>query len=228
MAFFDDLGRKISQAGQSAVQKTKDMTDVARINGAIAEEEKKINNSYFQIGKLYVANHPDDYESEFAGMIGAIRESEIKIRDYRQQVQEIKGVVRCEKCGAEVANNAAFCSSCGAAMPKQTVAADADSIKCIGCGAMVSKNMRFCTSCGKPIADSLQSQPTVQPEPPAPKKCPGCGAEVEEGMSFCSFCGTAIDKQVVVTEESTARKCPNCNFEVEEGLAFCTECGTKL
>ena len=41
MAFFDDLGKKISQAGQNAVQKTKEMTDIARINGMISDEEKK-------------------------------------------------------------------------------------------------------------------------------------------------------------------------------------------
>ena len=48
--FFDDLGRKISQAGQSAVQKTKEMTDIVKLNSSIADEEKKIRNSYVEIG----------------------------------------------------------------------------------------------------------------------------------------------------------------------------------
>ena len=157
MAFFDDLGKKISQAGQTAVQKTKEMTDIARLNGATSDEEKKVNNNYFQIGKLYVAIHNTDYENDFAGMIAAIKESEIKIRDYRQQIQDIKGVVRCEKCGAEVASSVALCSSCGAPMPKQiSVVTDVNAVKCTGCGAMVSKNMRFCTSCGKPMAEEYQ------------------------------------------------------------------------
>lgn len=200
MAFFDDLGKKLSQAGQTAVQKTKEMTDIARINGLISDEEKKVNNNYYQIGKLYVAMHQSDFENDFSGMITAIRESETKIRDYKQQIQDIKGVVRCEKCGAEVASSVAFCSSCGAPMPKQTLtSSSSDSlIKCGGCGAMVDKNMRFCTSCGKPTADITTTANETTP----------------------------IVNQPV--DETTLNKCPNCGVEVAEGLAFCTECGTKL
>ena len=40
-----------------------------------------------------------------------------KIRDYKHQIKDIKGVSVCEKCGAEVAVNSAFCSACGAPMP---------------------------------------------------------------------------------------------------------------
>lgn len=199
MAFFDDLGKKISQAGQTAVQKTKEMTDIARINGMISDEEKKVNNNYYQIGKLYVAMHSTDFESDFAGMITAIKESEIKIRDYKQQIQDIKGVVRCEKCGAEVESNVAFCSSCGTPMPKKEMSANIGNlIKCTGCGAMVDKNMRFCTSCGKPIADITQA--------------------VSDMVSVADELAT----------ETVTNKCPNCGLDIDEGLAFCTECGTKL
>lgn len=200
MAFFDDLGKKLSQAGQTAVQKTKEMTDIARINGMISDEEKKVNDNYYQIGKLYVAMHQTDFESDFAGMITAIRESETKIRDYKQQIQDIKGVVRCEKCGAEVASNVAFCSSCGAPMPKQDMPANnGNLIKCTGCGAMVDKNMRFCTSCGKPTADIVNAAndiPTVTNESaaePVANKCPNCGVAVAEGLAFCTECGTKLN-----------------------------------
>ena len=32
MAFFDDIGKKITQTGQSALQKTKELADVTRLN----------------------------------------------------------------------------------------------------------------------------------------------------------------------------------------------------
>lgn len=184
MAFFDDLGKKLSQAGQSAIQKTKDMTDIARINGLISDEEKKLNNTYYQIGKLYASLHAKDYEPDFAGMVTATFESEAKIKEYKQQIQDIKGVVRCEKCGAEVANHAAFCNSCGAPIPKQAPSNNPNQIKCTGCGAMVDKSMRFCTTCGRPTADMAAAAPS--------RRCPGCGAEITEETPFCTQCGTRL------------------------------------
>ncbi len=47
MAFLDDLGRRISQTGQTALQKTKDMTDVSNINGDFSDErERSITRTY--------------------------------------------------------------------------------------------------------------------------------------------------------------------------------------
>lgn len=155
MAFFDEIGRKISLAGEGAVSKGKAFADVARLNSAVSEEEKKINNSYYQIGKLYVALHPQDYEADFAALVGSIVSSQSKIQTLKQQIQEIKGVTRCEKCGAEVPNNIAFCSACGSPMPKKEAVLDEHHMKCDGCGAIVDKNLRFCTSCGKQTVSRL-------------------------------------------------------------------------
>ena len=117
MAFLDELGKKISHAGQSAVQKGKELADIAKINSAVYDEEKKIDDNYREIGKLYYSLHGEDPDVDFAAMIAAIHESESKINEYKQQLKDIKGVVCCEKCGAEVSSNAAFCSACGAPMP---------------------------------------------------------------------------------------------------------------
>ena len=125
MAFFDDLGRKLTQAGQTAVEKTKKVADIAKLNSYIYDEEKRIENNYREIGKLYVSLHGEEPEEELAGMITAIREAEEKICGFRRQITEIKGIVVCEKCGAEVPLNAVYCSSCGAAMPTGTPAEEA-------------------------------------------------------------------------------------------------------
>lgn len=133
MAFFDELGKKVSQAGQAAVEKTKEMAAVSKINSSISDEERKINNNYLEIGKLYFATHEANAEPDFAAMVAAIRESNDKIAEYRKQIMEVKGVVICEKCGAEIAGGAAFCASCGAPAPakaetsaEETVQASAD------------------------------------------------------------------------------------------------------
>ena len=152
MAFLDDLSKKITQAGQSAVQKTKDMSDIAKINTAISEEERKINNAYFQIGKMYVSLHGANPEPSFAGLITAVKEAEQKIVAYRSQIQNIKGIARCSQCGAEVSNSVAFCSACGASMyVKEDNPSQPSVAYCTNCGAGLAEGVTFCTACGTKV-----------------------------------------------------------------------------
>lgn len=141
MAFFDNLGKKASETTARAMQKAKEMSDTAKLNSMISGEETKINNTYYQIGKLYATMHINDCEEEFSDMIAALREADANIRSYRQQIQDIKGVIRCSQCGAELSLGAAFCSSCGNPIPKVQPVKTEDLIRCEGCGAMVKKGV---------------------------------------------------------------------------------------
>ncbi len=195
MAFFDNLGKMASEATAKAMQKAQELSEISRINSLISEEEKKNNATYYQIGKLYVSVHGSDGEENFSGMVAAVLEGEQKINDYRKQIQNIKGVQRCEKCGAEVARGVAFCSSCGAPMPKVENLLPDDVIRCESCGTMVKRGMRFCTSCGKPmVLPTAQETPSLNaPEEPTTKKvCPSCGAEIEGDIAFCTECGAKL------------------------------------
>lgn len=193
MAFLDKLSKSVTEASQKTIAKTKELADTSRLNSMISEQEKIITNQYFQIGKLYVSIHKDNFEDDFSGMIVAIADAEAKIRDYKKQIQDIKGVQRCEKCGAEVPNGAAFCSSCGATMPKIQVSESIDYVKCENCGTDVKNGMRFCTSCGKPmeaVIVPVAKEPVV--ETVAEKICSNCGAKLEDGLAFCTECGTKL------------------------------------
>jgi len=193
MAFWDNLSQKASETTVKAMQKAKEMSDIAKLNSMISEEETKINNTYYQIGKLYVAMHSHDYEEEFAGMITTIGEADEKIKSYKQQVQDIKGVACCEQCGAEVQAGVAFC---GAPMPKVQQTNTEDLVRCEGCGAMVKKEARFCTSCGKPMVQLVTSEKVDEPmmvnEKVEDKVCPVCGAKVEDDAAFCTECGNKL------------------------------------
>lgn len=200
MGFFDDLGKKVTDAGQKTVQKTKEMSEVARINSLISQNENRINTIYYQIGKLYVNIHEFDYEEEFGGMISQVIELEQQISEFRKQIQEIKGIQFCEKCGAEVARGVAYCSSCGAVMPRpEKQEYYEDCVKCVRCGSWVKKGMRFCTSCGQSMMKFNV-------------------AEINNDIEENSF----------YNEESVERVCPRCGTKQTDDSAFCTECGARL
>ena len=73
MGFFDDLGKKVTDAGQKTMQKAQEMSEVARINSLISQNESKINNVYYQIGKLFVSIYGNDCREEFVDVIFWIR-----------------------------------------------------------------------------------------------------------------------------------------------------------
>ena len=178
MGFFDDFGKKISDASQGAIAKTKDFADVAKLNSNISDEERRINNAYQQIGKLYFEMHLEDFEDCFKDHFAAINESLGKIQDYRQQITNIKGVVKCPNCGAEVPKDSAFCSSCGTPVPKQDVpAAEAEEVSAPEAA---------------PVETPVEEAPAV--EAPVEKKCPSCGATLEDGALFCTNCGTKVEE----------------------------------
>lgn len=202
MGFFSELGKKVTDAGQKTVQKTKEISEVAHVNSLISQNENKINNAYFQIGKLYVSIHGNDGEEEFEGLVSMIAELEQQIVIYRKQIQDIKGIQHCEKCGAEVPKGVAFCSSCGNAMPKVEMQENFDDcVRCASCGAMVKKGMRFCTSCGQSMTPLTVSEVvTTQSQ----------------------------DNMIETEEKNVENVCPNCGAKLDCDSVFCTECGTKL
>ena len=98
MAFFEDLGKKLSGVGQSAVQKTQNATDSIRLNNQINEEKRKINAAYLNIGKRYVELHGSKMEPEFAAWIQEIEGCQQRINECRVQVRRNKGLTVCTKC----------------------------------------------------------------------------------------------------------------------------------
>ncbi len=152
MAFFDDLGKKLTQAGQGAVAKGKEIADVAKLNSQVSDEEKKMNNAYQEIGKKYVELHRSEADPEFAGLITSIDEADARIKELKGQIADIKGVVKCPKCGADVPKGAAFCGSCGGAISGADANAanpePSSTAKCPSCGAQLKPGAAFCGECG--------------------------------------------------------------------------------
>ena len=109
MAIWDNFGKKASETTAKAMQKAKDMAEISRLNSLISEEEHKINDIYNQIGRRYVSLHITDDEAAFSELLTALQQTEHQVQVLQRQVQDIKGVQRCLKCGAEIPQESAFC-----------------------------------------------------------------------------------------------------------------------
>ncbi|MCQ2080292.1 MAG: zinc ribbon domain-containing protein [Lachnospiraceae bacterium] len=113
MAFLDDLGKKISDVSESAVQKGKNMTDLSRYNSMISAEENNIKNIILQIGQTYYDKHADEADNEFAALFSQIKSANERISEYNEAVKRLKGIIKCPNCGKEVPNTSQFCVGCG-------------------------------------------------------------------------------------------------------------------
>ncbi len=221
MAFFDEIGKKITDAGAKTFQKGKEFSDAARLNAQISEEQAKINNLYYQIGKLYVTVHRADNEEMFRGMIASIDEAENNIQQWKATVEELRGVQRCEKCGAEVPRGAAFCSVCGNPMAAQASAVPEGFVQCMNCGAQVRKDMLFCTTCGKPMAPQVPfpAAPVQQPAAPVYEQ------PVPAPQPVPVYAAPAAPAEPAVPSK---KFCPNCGVEMPGDAMFCAECGMRF
>lgn len=151
MAFFEQIGKRLTDVGQGVAQQTKNITDVARLNSLISDKEKHIAQLYGEIGQVYYERHRDDKDAEELQKIEQINGLYSEIQQMNEEIKQIKGVVKCPNCGAEVAINASFCSSCGAKMAFDNEKSEGQSENariCPNCHAPVGDDNLFCNHCG--------------------------------------------------------------------------------
>lgn len=149
MAFFEQIGKKITDAGQGVARETKNLADIARLNSSISDKEKRIAALYSEIGRAYYERHKNDAAAEEAASISEINTLFAEIEQNKDEISRIKGVTKCPNCGADVARGSAFCNSCGIAIAQSEPAtAPADGRICPSCGAAVPEGNLFCNNCG--------------------------------------------------------------------------------
>ena len=174
MSFWDQLGKKVSDAGKGVAQQTKNLTEIARLTSVIDTEEKMVAQSYTQIGKTYYENHKNDPDAECAAQIALVNKSLEKIAQWRDQIQRIKGIVKCPQCGAEIPYGSQFCGVCGTKIVRPEAAPAAASVRrCPSCGAEAAASDRFCNKCGKPLPQAAPAPVRPQPVAPAPSAVSG-------------------------------------------------------
>ena len=158
MAFFDQMSQKLSQTGRDAVQKTKYMAEVVRLNNTVSEEQRKIEVNYRDIGKIYYEKYSDNPDPALQNYVELIRQSEASIHGMKTMIQQLKGSVTCPVCGSELPSGSIFCNNCGNRISESAVQTEPEGgIICKACGAVMQEGMSFCTNCGAKLETGSES-----------------------------------------------------------------------
>lgn len=152
------LAKSVGDGAKTAVKKSEDMVEIAKLNRNIATEEDRIKLAYIEIGKLVFLKFEkgEEMDSELSSICNKIIEVQNNIIAIRQKIGEIKNEKICSSCGSEIGANEEFCTKCGArqevlnASDKQCEAVEeiSKALTCPGCGIQITDDIKFCSSCG--------------------------------------------------------------------------------
>ena len=122
---FDELsrnfGKKLTDAGDVAVKKTKEAAEILKNKGIIADEKRKLRNLYREVGRRFYEDcaAKNELPEEYASLFSAIAAGKEKIAEREAAIGVINCRKTCSKCGGELPEDAAFCPKCGAAVEEE-------------------------------------------------------------------------------------------------------------
>ncbi len=124
MAFFNDLSKKAKDVAFVASEKAKDAAELAKINVAIAGEQREIDKNYRTIGEWFVTEYSGEIPEAVKDLVDDVAASKQRIaeleaskpkKDADPVDTDIDASMKsCPVCGA--VSDSKFCPQCGAPM----------------------------------------------------------------------------------------------------------------
>lgn len=212
MALFDNVRGRLTQAGQSTVQKAKGLSEVTRLNAKISGLENQINDMYRQIGYAIYCAHHEDPLPECAGAINQITELHKAIEECRAQIKAINDADTCPQCGAKINKSMVFCGVCGCRLVPEQPAVEQSTPWQQQQPMVEQPAVEQPAPWQQPVAE----QPAF--EQPAPWQQPVIEQPAIAGQQ-------PIAEQPVVWQSNF---CGNCGTPCPPGAAFCPSCGKAI
>lgn len=110
MGFFNEIGKKTSEATNKITKQTK-------LKLKINDNKNKIENIYEEIGKKVYEKHVREenisIKQELQEECSKIDELSKEIEVARKEILKLNDKIQCPKCYAEIEKEASFCSKCG-------------------------------------------------------------------------------------------------------------------
>lgn len=90
MAFFKQLGNKIGEVAGDAADKAKDMAEITKLKMSISGEEKKIQQAFEELGKLYYEIIKDEKDGPGVEHCDLIKASQNAIFELENKIESVK------------------------------------------------------------------------------------------------------------------------------------------
>lgn len=222
MEFFNNVGKTLTETSQGAVQKTKEMAEIVKLNASISEENKKIGTLQQEIGVLV----SDSFQSLDKGaLIACLNERERQKSEQADSAEMMSGEPEENVWPEAAAQTEEGIRINGGEM---SVSADTSGTEIqiretLAENGDILQRIVQIKVCQETIA-AYQEQIRVLK---GVKKCPHCGGEVPQNAVFCGSCGRKVTEEEL-KEETGVRFCTVCGAKVEPDFAFCVNCGQKL
>lgn len=152
MSFFEDIGKKVTQAGNDTTQAAKNFSEINRLNSEIKTYEKNINKLYTDLGKRYFDTCSQEPVPELKDLVDELRVNKAKIEAASTKIAEIKGIKICDNCKAEISADSLFCSACGQKIKAKEPEMPEGMQICPFCGFAMAAEAKFCVKCGTNLA----------------------------------------------------------------------------
>jgi rubrerythrin len=176
----DNFKDTILKMTQTVTKTSGELLKSTKLSLSLTSEEDKLKKIYLDIGKkvheiyAYGGNLGKFFDDRYKDILA----TENKIKELRDQLDTVRGVKTCVKCGKSVDRSAEFCPKCGGRMDG------------------VPEAPRVPEAPHVPEAPRTPEAPHVpdsngSPNASADNKhfCPFCGAANEKSARFCLTCG---------------------------------------
>lgn len=122
MGFFNDLGKKASEAYNVTKEKTSKLSGELKLKAKISDLRNKIEDIQFEMGKMVYAEFQAGTKGENSEELKAKCEEivalENDIKKAEEDILALKDIKKCVSCGAEISADMEFCSKCGTKQPE--------------------------------------------------------------------------------------------------------------
>lgn len=116
MSLFDEAREKLAGTARAAVNASREMIEVSKLNTAIKSEEYRIKEIMYDIGREIYETYKDEkpVSDKLRSKCDDIMECEKKIEELKLKILEIKNLKSCVECGTRIPLDYIYCPKCGA------------------------------------------------------------------------------------------------------------------